>query len=419
MLLLLSTAAAATWAPLRLAVECQSERRVEACTFVRGTLEGLSVVAIVPRSEAQVTLHLNATSEGTTDFVQLRAVSDVEHGVPGAPASYEQVVAVDYRTGVDEQRAVLDPALRRALAPFLAQAVPGSVTVALAEPPGEKSTAIETSPWGTIAWAGGWGSWSADYRSLSLWTGAAIYRKTDGSTASLWINYDRSVEQQPSLVVDSTEVALTSDTSSVTGAFTGGWNLDEHWTLGGQARGGHDDPEGQYLGTGRAHLGVEYNHFASADPRGNVLALGVLAGAQSDAYNQLNTLGQARATFPTALLVGSGTVRFDTVSLSADLSARAQLVPFFQRSLFSGGVDTSITLGDHVDLELNVEATQQSIPGPSAIDASDYEEVTRASYAQPLELWGHFNVRFHWDNTNSARNNRLEAWEDLGSTDGL
>ena len=64
-------------------------------------------------------------------------------------------------------------------------------------------------------------------------------------------------------------------------------------------------------------------------------------------------------------------------------------------------------------------STQQAIPGPAELDASDYEEVTRASYAQPLEVWGHFNLRFHWDATNSARNNRLDAWGDLGTTDGL
>lgn len=130
MILLVSTALA--WSPLRVALDCQLQYRIDLCTFVRGTLDQLTVVAVVPKAEAQVVLHLNAKQEVSTDYVLLRAVSSKYSGVSGAPSSFEQQVAIDYRLPVDDQRAALDPPLLRVLAPFLSLAVPGSVTVALA-----------------------------------------------------------------------------------------------------------------------------------------------------------------------------------------------------------------------------------------------------------------------------------------------
>ncbi|GDX82758.1 hypothetical protein LBMAG42_45690 [Deltaproteobacteria bacterium] len=376
-------------------------------------------MAVVPLSEAQVVLHLNATSEGTTDFVQLRAVNDVKAGVAGAPVSFEQDVQLDYRLPVDEHRSGLDPVLLRVLAPYLSLAVPGAVSVSVTTPNGADKATTKTSPWGFKVWGGGWGNWSDHYRSLSVWSGLSLSRKTNDNAQDVWVNVERSIELQPSLVVNSTEVELTSDSSSVVGALTAGWNLNNHWTLGGTLRGGHDDPEGQYLGTGRAHVGVEYNLFPSDDPRGNRLAVAWLVGGQGDAYNQTNTLGQDVAFFPTQLLLGSGSVRVDTLSLSLDLSVKSQIAPFFERYVLGASVETDLTLGDHVDLQLEFSATQQAIPGPSTIDTSDYEEVTRASYAEPLEMNGWLNLRFHWDNTNSARNNRFETVGDVQTTGGL
>ncbi len=407
-----------SWSPLRVALDCQTQARVDACTYVRGSLDAMDVVAVVPLSEAQVVLHLNATTAATTDFVHLRAVSDPRSGVPGAPSSFEQDVEVDYRTAVDEQRAALDPALLRVLAPYLSLAVPGAVRVTVTTPAGVQ-VASKTSPWSFSTWAGGYGSWSQDYKAFSGWAGMSVAHITNSDAQEIWVNYDRSIELQPSLVVGTTEVALASDTSAVVGGSTASWLLSKHWAVGANAGAGHDDPEGQYLATARLRAGVEYDLFPSDDPRGNVLAIAWLVGGQADWYNVTNTLGQDRAIFPTQLLVGSGSLRVDKVTLTVDLSARAQLYPFFQRYLLSASVETDLTLGDHVDLSVQVDATEQAIPGPSAIDASNYEEVTRASYAQPLQVQGWFSLRFHWDNTNSARNNRFNAVENVDVTGGL
>lgn len=411
-------AADPTWSPLRLALDCQTQARVDACTFLRGSLDALDVVAVVPLSDAQVVLYVNATTAAATDFVHLRAVSDVRSGVAGAPASFEQDVEVDYRLPVDDQREALDPALLRVLAPYLSVAVPGAVKVTVTTPTAAP-TPSKTSPWSFSTWAGGYGSWSQDYKAFSGWAGLAVARITNASEQEVWVNYDREIELQPSLVVGDTEVALASDSSAMVGGSTASWLLSKHWAVGLNIGGGHDDPEGQYLGTARARAGIEYDLFPSNDPRGNVLALAWLLGGQADWYNVTNTLGQDRALYPTQLLIGSGSLRVDKVTLTVDATARSQLYPFFQRYLFSASVETDLTLGDHVDLSFEAEATQQAIPGPSAIDASNYEEVTRASYAQPLEVQGWFRLRFHWDNTNSARNNRFNAVQNIDVTAGL
>ncbi|MSQ04342.1 MAG: hypothetical protein EXR71_21090 [Myxococcales bacterium] len=421
-LLLLPTSALAEpapWSPLRVSLDCQSDARVDICTYVQGSLDALKVVAVVPLSDGQVVLHLNATRESTSDFIQLRAVSDAKSPVPRAPASFEQQVEIDYRLPVDEQRELLEPALYRTLAPFLSLAVPGAVSVTLTAPEGT-TIATKTTPYGFAIWAGGYGNWSQQYPSLSMWSGVSVSRTTNESEQELWVNYDRSIELQPSLVVNSTDVALTSDSSALIGATTASWNLSKHWSVGGNVRGGHDDPEGQYLGTVRAQAGVEYNLFPSDDPRGNVLAIAWIAGGQADWYNQTNTLGQDRAFFPADAALASGSVRIDTVSLGIDLALKSQLWPFFERYVLYASIDTDITLGDHVDFSIQMEGRQQAIPGPAEIDTSSYEEVTRASYAEPLDISGFAKLKFHWDNTNSARNNRFSnTVQDIDVTEGL
>ncbi len=411
--------AATTWSPLRVHLDCQTQERVDICTYIQGSLDKLPVVRVVPQSDAQVILHLNATSEDVNDFIQLRAVNDDKSGVASAPLSFEQQVRVDYRLPVDDQRAALDPPLDRVLAPYLSLAIPGAVTVTLAAPANASAIAGKTTPWALSVWAGGYGNWSQDYKNLSAWSGLSIVRKTNDNEQEVWANYNRSIDLQPSLVIGSTKVALTSDSTDIEGGSSASWNLTKHWTVGENIGGGHDDPQGQYLATARARAGVEYNLFPSDDPRGNVLAAALLLGGQADWYNTTNTLGQDTALFPTDILVGSGSVRVDTVQLTAYLSARSQLYPFFQRYLFSGSVQTTLTIGDHVDLQVQIDATQQAIPGPATIDTSNYEAVTRASYAQPLEVQGSFDLKFHWDNTNSARNNRFNEVENINVTGGL
>ena len=63
--------------------------------------------------------------------------------------------------------------------------------------------------------------------------------------------------------------------------------------------------------------------------------------------------------------------------------------------------------------------TQQAIPGPGEVDNTDYESITRASYAEPLQIDGYFNLRVHFDNSNGARNNRFSAGMNLDALGNL
>jgi hypothetical protein len=48
-------------------------------------------------------------------------------------------------------------------------------------------------------------------------------------------------------------------------------------------------------------------------------------------------------------------------------------------------------------------------PDPNAIDPSDYEQLSRLSYAEPLALTGTIGLTLHWDPTNGARNDRITS----------
>lgn len=401
--------------PLRVAMECQSQARVDACTYLQGALDAQAVVAVVPRSDAQVLLYVNATTEASEDKIFLRFVSNME----AVPLNFEQLVSVDSRLSVDEQREQLEPVLLRGLAPYVSITFPDAVQVTFQIPEDSTIVAEKSSPWGLTTWMGGWGSWLGDYQDLSVWVGGALYRITDQQKQMLSGGYDRSIERQPSLDINGSEVSLTSDSSASYASLLSAWNLNDHWTVGGIIRNGHDDPEGQFLLSSRFHTGVEYNHFPSDDPRGNQLAVGYLIGGQWDQYNQTNALGQDQALFPTHMILATGSIRVDTVEIELDLSAQAELLHPTQRYVLGANGSLDLTLGDHVDLSMEMGLTQQAIPGPATLDRSSYEAVTRASYAEPLDIYGHLNLNIHWDNTNSARNNRFEAPSDLQSTGNL
>ena len=402
----------ATWSPLRVALDCQSGARVRACAFLRTYVDEIEVLAYVPRAEADVIVYLNVTEEANTDLVHLRYVRQGE----GSPAELELVQPINTRTGDDEQRLALKPAFVRGIAPFVAATIPDAVTVSIAAPPDALKDEPETTPWGLSLYGGGWGSWTENYQSLSVWDGIYVYRLTNTRKLQGGVYHSADVSRQPSLSIDEHEVSLDSSSVTLSADLLAAWNLGEHWSVGGVLRGAHQDPEGQYRWTGRAHAGLSWDAFPSDDPRGNQLALAWLVCVQADAYNQENQLGELSAVFPTQGLVVDGTVRKDMVEFSLSAGLGAELLHPARRYVLSADGDVSVALGDHVDLSVSSGVTRQAIPGPADIDASNYEEVTRASYAEPLDIWGNLSLRVHWDNTNGARNNRFDVVPTSGTS---
>ena len=149
-----------------------------------------------------------------------------------------------------------------------------------------------------------------------------------------------------------------------------------------------------------------------------MLAVAYVAGYQVDKYNTLNELGETFAHFPTHGILARGSVRKDKITYG--INARAMAMTFEPRTRYVLDIEPSVSmkLGDHVDLYISVGVTKQAVPAP-VIDPTDFEEVTRSSYAEPLRLQSSFNLNFHWDRTNGARNNRLSLTGRLGSLSTL
>ena len=90
-LLVSSAVASPSWSPLRVYIDCQSIRRVDACTYLQRSVDGSEVLTRVPRSDDQVTVQINVTIRASDDLVHLRFSSEL----PGAPPLYERTVVVD------------------------------------------------------------------------------------------------------------------------------------------------------------------------------------------------------------------------------------------------------------------------------------------------------------------------------------
>lgn len=396
---------AASWSALRVSLNCETFGRVDACTYVRGFLDASPLFRVVPRAEDQVRLVLAVTIEADEDIILLRFVSEEQ----GLPPSYELLQRVDSRAAVDEQRAELEPAFLRGMAVYLARTNPAAVSVALRVPDGVEKAPERTTPWGISLWLGGWGSWTSNYQSLSTWSGGSVYRITNTSQLSFAVDGSFDLSREPSLNVKGHTVSLDTDAWSASARLFGERHLSPVWSIGGVASAGMEDPQGQFASSYRAEAGVSRDWFPSDDPRGNSLSLTYLVGVHADTYNSTNEIGEDAAIFPVHGLLATGSVHKDKTEFSLDLSAGSQLNAPLRRYTVGAEGDITLTLGDHVDVYLSFGVTKQAIPGPAYLDASDYEAVTRGDYAEPLSVYGDFNLNIHWSNTNGARNNRFDA----------
>ncbi len=412
---LLTISAAEASSPLRIYVDCQSSARVDACTYLRRSVDNHPALTRVPRSDDQVTVQVNGTTVALIDRIHLRYTAEI----PGAPALYERTVELDSRDDVDEQVAALEAVLLQGLAVFMVQSHPGSVSVTLSVPEISEAEDDVGSPLGVGLYAGTWGSWTENYQNFDLWSGVYANRTLPRSRQRVGFGGDYDLSRQPSLELDDSSIALDSSSYEAYARMSFEQHLNDFWSAGALLRGGHQDPEGQYRATGRAHAGVSRDWFASDDPRGNQLALAWLIGGQYDDYNSTNALGEQTALFVTHMLLATGSVRFDTQEVGTRLSLQARLLNPLERNVLSANVYSRLYLGDRVDLNFSIDVTRQAIPGPASIDMSNFEEVTRADYAEPLQVNGYINLDLHWDATNGVQNNRFDVVNRLGDLSNL
>jgi hypothetical protein len=220
------------------------------------------------------------------------------------------------------------------------------------------------------------------------------------------------LNRQPPLTDPDTGEQFSLDSSNWQIGAGGGaaWLWNRCWSVGVTSNIFRDDDKGQFRFNWTTKLGLEWDLFKPDDPRGNKLAVVYFLGHTVEKYNVPNELNERFAQYPTHEIVATGSVRKDKVTLGLSLLARAMVLHPMRRHTLSASPNIEVQVGDHVDFSVGFSIAMRELPGPDldAIDPSDFEQLSRLSYADPLQVNGFVNVRLHWDRTNGARNDRFD-----------
>ena len=394
--------------PVRVAIECQQIGRTKACpAFLRGLVDEQKVLLGSPRAGADIVIYATATSVGLIDRMHLRFVG--QGG--GMPSPVELDVELDTRASDDEQRAVLAPAFRRGVALFVAARYPSAVDVVLTVPQGVAAKAAG-SPWGLEFNIAGNGSYTAQYKTAGAHVhliGRYVTRYFRAFTLQM---AEGAINRQPPLMLDDgTLVSLDSEQWKYRFGAEAIYSWNDTWSLGVGSYTFLEDPKAQYAYNSRNRVAIEWDLFPANDPRGNRLGVFYHLGWMVERYNIRNELGETFAQYPSHGIDAVGSVRKDRISFGLNLSSDAQVNHPRRRLLLTAAPFANIQIGDHVDVNLSFSITKRTFPAPDpdAIDPSDYEQLSRLSYAEPLSLSGTLGLTFHIDPTNGVRNDRIES----------
>lgn len=408
-LLLLAHRAHADTPPIRVDVECEQIGRTKACpAFLLGFLDAHPVLHASPRAGADVILYATANPVALQDQLHLRFVGRLAN----APAVIELDIMVDTRTTDDEQRAAIEPAFLRGISLFVAARYPEAVTVALTTPDKIAHATTETSPWGVSVSISGNGNYTDKYKSATGevdFKGVYISKNFRALTLE---NLNGGLNYQPPLTLDDgTTVSL--DTTQYQYGFGAEaiQLLDEHWAVGLGSYTQFQDPKAQYVYFQRTRAAIEWDLFPADDPRGNRLGVFYHLGWATDRYNIRNVLGERFAAYPLHGIDAIGSVRHDGISYGLTLSSDIQLNHPSRRHSVTAAPFVTFQIGTHIDLNLAMSVTQRELPKPdlTAIDPSDYQTLSRLSFAEPLALTGTIGLTLHWDPTNGERNDRITS----------
>jgi hypothetical protein len=391
-------------APLRIAVECQGWGRTKACpAFLLGFVEASPLFLSSPRSDAQVVLYYNASEVANLDRVHLRFVGDID----GAPPVVELDGDLDTRADDDTQRGQLEPGFIRGTALYVAALHPEAVQIAFAAPEAAAIATPSTSPWGFETSLAGFGSWTHGYKSANVYGGVTLSRIEKTSSLDLSVTGNYGLSRQPPLMLDDgTQISLDTDQYQLAIGTKDSMNLSDHWAVGVESTAWHEDPQGQTkLGLSTA-AAVEWDRYQADDPRGNRLAVAYAVGWDVAKYNARNELRQRFASYATHTLVANASVRKDKISYGLSLVVTGEVIHPGIRHTVSASPFVEVQLGAHVDVSLSLSVTERAIPS-TEVDPSNYEQVIRASYTEPLSAYGSLSLRFHWDRTNGERNDRF------------
>ncbi len=396
--------------PVRVAIECEDGGRTKACpAFLLGFVDANKVLLASPRAGADVVVYATATEVALIDHMHLRFVGRME----GAPGVIEIDLELDSRATDDEQRAQLLPAFLRGIALFVGARHPEAVTVTLSAPAAVAAAgAAAGSPWGFLVEISGNGNYTERYRSAAGNLNVIGRWITRERRALAGMFSEAGVNRQPPLTLDDgTIVSLDTNSWAIRPGAEYIELLNEHWSTGVGSYTSFEDPKGQFAYSNRTRAAIEWDRFASDDPRGNRLGVFYSAGWVTERYHVRNEIGETFATYPIHGLSAVGSMRFDKLQLALEMEFEAQLLHPMRRRRLTVSPQIGLKLGDHVDVGLTFSLTQRELPGPDkdALDPSDYAQLSRLSYAEPLSLSGSLSLTFHWDPTNGVRNNRIES----------
>ena len=410
--LVLGAALGRAWAdstPIRVDVECEQIGRTKACpAFLLGLVDANKVLLSSPRAGADVVVYATANPIALIDQLHLRFVGHM----PGAPAVIELDVEVDTRITDDEQRATIEPAFLRGIALFVAARYPDAVAITLTTPKNLTSAPTATSPWGYSAALSGNGNYTDKYRSATSELDLKAVYLTREFRALVLESVSGGLNDQPPLTLDDGTV-VSLNTTMWQDNFGGEaiYLLNDTWSIGAGSYTQFQDPKAQYAYTFHARAALEWDLFPADDPRGNRLGVFYHLGWEIDRYNIRNELGERFAQYPVHGIDAVGSVRHDGISYGLTLSSDVQLNHPSRRHTLTAAPFVTFQIGTHVDLNLALSITQRELPkpDPNAIDPSDYEQLSRLSYAEPLALTGTIGLTLHWDPTNGARNDRITS----------
>ncbi|HEY4181253.1 MAG TPA: hypothetical protein VGM90_30620 [Kofleriaceae bacterium] len=395
--------------PIRVALDCQEPGRTKTCpSFLLAIIEANPVLISSPRAGADVVVYVNTVEVANTDKVQLRFVGDM----PGAPRVIEIEVEIDTRATDDAQRAQVEPSFVRGLALYVAARHPDAVDVKLLAPQGGVRTKEQGSPFGASLSVNGNGSYTNKYRSAGGESVLSLqYIKRDFRMASVSF-LNGSLQRQPSLRADDGSIIKldSNQWSARTGAEVV-YSYDDCWSFGASSYHALEDDKAQTRWNSRNRAAVAYNFFAPDDPRGNKLEFFYHAGIALERYNLPNVLGEKFAAYPVHGIDASGSVRHDKIQYGINMESDIQMNRPGRRYQLTASPFVAFQIGAHVDLSLNYSLTKRELPAPdpNSIDPSDYEQISRLSYAEPLAMSGSIGLTIHLDPTNGARNNRMPS----------
>ncbi|MEO8842761.1 MAG: hypothetical protein ABI591_06350 [Kofleriaceae bacterium] len=395
--------------PIRVDVECEQIGRTKACpAFLLGLIDANKVLLSSPRAGADVVIYATANPIALLDQLHLRFVGHMA----GAPAVIELDVEVDTRTTDDEQRAAIEPTFLRGIALFVAARYPGAVAITLTTPKNLASAPIATSPWGVTVALSGNGNYTDKYRSASSELDLkAVYITREFRALALQSISGGLNDQPPLTLDDGTVVSLNTTMWQDNFGAEAIYLLNDTWSIGAGSYAQFQDPKAQYAYDVRARAALEWDLFPADDPRGNRLGVFYHLGWAVDRYNIRNELGERFAQYPVHGIDAVGSVRHDGISYGLTLSSDVQLDHPSRRHTLTAAPFVTFQIGTHIDLNLAFSITQRELPkpDPTAIDPSDYEQLSRLSYAEPLALTGTIGLTLHWDPTNGARNDRITS----------